>query len=84
MHVTDMKGFRDKCDNIVDSLIKCGAKTDENRRAAGLDYFFKAAEVDTQYITEVEIPNINELQPTISKLGTDCIGIVYRRFHLCD
>ena len=38
MHLADMAEFNKQCDNVIDGLIKCGERTDENRRAAGIDY----------------------------------------------
>ena len=87
MHVTDMSGYKDFCGDKLDLVVKCGEKTDENRREAGFQYFLEAGELDANY-EEVYVDSITELESVTRNLSLSssrdrsrdpCIGIVYGR-----
>ena len=82
MPTTDMLGFKKYCNNKLDIFIKCGERVDENRREAGMDYFFQAAQMQTSLDTVkvIYIDKIDDLSKAVqSEYLNYCVGIAYGR-----
>ena len=76
--VYDQKQFNFNCMNKLDLLVKCGERIEETRHMTGIDYFFKAAELETNPPV-LNIDSISNLAFHLQQKFYPCVGIIYGR-----